>query len=140
MRQINDLKRAFVRAVMLLVTLASMASAQASLTPEEARTIAKEAYIFNFPLVMMYRTMYLQAIDATSKSYSGGFGLLEGKKVTCAHNVICDVENAGGLVQYTGQGDTADTFVDGDLVTGKHPAVIDAFTAVLLREIEPVTN
>jgi len=43
-------------------------------TPEEARAIAKEAYIFNYPLVMMYRTMYLQAIDTTSKSYSGGFG------------------------------------------------------------------
>ena len=26
--------------------------------------------------------------------------LLEGKKVTCAHNILCDVENAGGLVQY----------------------------------------
>ena len=45
-------------------------------TPEEARAIAKEAYIFNYPLVMMYRTMYLQAIDTTSKSYSGGFGKL----------------------------------------------------------------
>ena len=43
-------------------------------TPEEARAIAKEAYIFNYPLVMMYRTMYLQAIDTTSESYSGGFG------------------------------------------------------------------
>ena len=45
-----------------------------ALTPDEARAIAKEAYIFNYPLVMMYRTMYLQAIDTKSKSYSGGFG------------------------------------------------------------------
>jgi hypothetical protein len=44
------------------------------LTPDEAKDIAKEAYIFNYPLVMMYRTMYLQAIDTKSKSYSGGFG------------------------------------------------------------------
>jgi hypothetical protein len=44
------------------------------LTPDEARAIAKDAYIFNYPLVMMYRTMYLQAIDTKSKSYSGGFG------------------------------------------------------------------
>jgi hypothetical protein len=43
-------------------------------TPAEARAIAKEAYIFNYPLVMMYRTMYLQAIDKDSKSFSGGFG------------------------------------------------------------------
>ena len=34
-----------------------------ALTPDEARTIAKEAYIFNYSMVMMYRTMYLQSID-----------------------------------------------------------------------------
>jgi hypothetical protein len=45
-----------------------------AITPDEAKAIAKEAYIFNYPLVMMYRTMYLQAIDTKSKSYSGGFG------------------------------------------------------------------
>jgi hypothetical protein len=50
------------------------APAQAKVTPAEAKKIAKEAYIFNYPLVMMYRTMYLQAIDPKSKSYSGGFG------------------------------------------------------------------
>ncbi len=49
-------------------------NAQDKLTADEARSIAKEAYIFNYPLVMMYRTMYLQAIDPQSKSYSGGFG------------------------------------------------------------------
>jgi hypothetical protein len=54
--------------------LASAAFAQPKVTPDEARAIAKEAYIFNYPLVMMYRTMYLQAIDTKSKSYSGGFG------------------------------------------------------------------
>jgi hypothetical protein len=48
--------------------------AQATLTADEARAIAKEAYIFNYSMVMMYRTMYVQAIDTTSKSYSGGFG------------------------------------------------------------------
>ena len=44
------------------------------LTADDARAIAKEAYIFNYPLVMYYRTMYLQAIDSQSNSYSGGFG------------------------------------------------------------------
>jgi hypothetical protein len=44
------------------------------LTAAEAKAIAKEAYIFNYPMVMMYRTMYIQSIDTTSKSYSGGFG------------------------------------------------------------------
>jgi len=45
-----------------------------TLTPEDARAIAKEAYTFAYPLVMYYRTMYLQAIDPQSKSYGGGFG------------------------------------------------------------------
>ena len=54
--------------------IATSTVAQDKVTPDEAKKIAKEAYIFNYPLVMMYRTMYLQAIDTKSKSYSGGFG------------------------------------------------------------------
>ena len=50
------------------------ANASDGVTADEARAIAKEAYIFSYPLVMYYRTMYMQAIDAKSKSYSGGFG------------------------------------------------------------------
>ncbi len=56
------------------VLVATNSWAQDKVTPDEARKIAKEAYIFNYPLVLMYRTMYLQAIDSKSKSYSGGFG------------------------------------------------------------------
>ena len=33
------------------------------ITADEARKIAKEAYIFTYGLVMNYRTMYRQAID-----------------------------------------------------------------------------
>ena len=50
------------------------ASTATAVTAKEARDIAKEAYIFNYSMVMMYRTMYIQSIDTTSKSYSGGFG------------------------------------------------------------------
>jgi len=63
-----------VTAVLCFCLFGSIALAADKITPEEARSIAKEAYIFNFPLVMYYRTMYLQAIDPTSKSYNGGFG------------------------------------------------------------------
>lgn len=49
-------------------------ASQVALEPDEARAIAKEAYLFTYPLVMYYRTMYLQAIDAQSDSFSGGFG------------------------------------------------------------------
>ena len=60
--------------VALLALHLGMASTATAVTAKEAREIAKEAYIFNYPLVMMYRTMYLQAIDTKSKTYSGGFG------------------------------------------------------------------
>lgn len=54
--------------------LASATPAAADVSAKQAREIAKEAYVFNYSLVMMYRTMYVQAIDPKSKSYSGGFG------------------------------------------------------------------
>ena len=76
MKNETGLSRTLAFALLSLVLLASCtATAEPSaVTPDEAKAIAKEAYIFNYPLVMMYRTMYLQAIDTKSKSYSGGFG------------------------------------------------------------------
>jgi putative intracellular protease/amidase len=61
--------------------------------------------------------------------------LIRGRRVTCAHNIICDVENAGGEVAYEGE-TTADVVVDGDLITGKHPDSVDRFMEVFIREIE----
>ena len=61
--------------------------------------------------------------------------LLEGKKVTCAHNILCDVENAGGLVQYGDDG-TVGSVVDGDLISAKHPAFTDELIDIYLKEIE----
>lgn len=45
----------------------------ASITPKEAKQIAKEAYIFGFPLVVNYKTMYNYVIDKQSPEYKGGF-------------------------------------------------------------------
>ena len=39
------------------------------LTHKEARAIAREAYIYSFPLVETYKTLYKQAIDQTSPDY-----------------------------------------------------------------------
>ena len=38
-------------------------------TPEEARAITREAYIYGFPLVETYKTLHRQAIDQTSPDY-----------------------------------------------------------------------
>jgi protease I len=61
--------------------------------------------------------------------------LLKGRQVTCAHNIICDVENAGAEVIYEGEG-TVELVIDGDLITAKHPGCIDRFVEVFVAEIE----
>jgi protease I len=65
--------------------------------------------------------------------------LLEGRKVTCAHNIICDVENAGGDVVYEGD-QTVDIVIDGDLISGKHPGIVDQYLEVFLKELEANPN
>ncbi len=61
--------------------------------------------------------------------------LLQGRQVTCAHNIICDVENAGAEVVYEGDS-TAALVVDSDLITAQHPGVTDQFMATFIQEIE----
>jgi protease I len=66
-------------------------------------------------------------------------GLLAGRQVTCAHNIVCDVENAGAQVIYEGDG-TAQVVVDGDLITAKHPEVTADFMTRFVEEIEAAVN
>ena len=47
------------------------------LTAEEARGIAKEAFIYGFPMVVNYKTMYLYVIDKASPEYKGEFNELD---------------------------------------------------------------
>ncbi len=61
--------------------------------------------------------------------------LLEGRRVTCAHNLISDVQNAGGIVMFDGNA-TKTLHIDGNLITGKHPNVVDEFISVFLEGIK----
>ena len=45
-------------------------------TAEEATAIAKEAYVYGFPIVMNYKTMYNYVIDETNPEYKGPFNHL----------------------------------------------------------------
>ncbi len=45
-------------------------------TAEEARAIAKDAYIYGFPIVMNYKTLYNFVIDEDSPEYKGPFNQL----------------------------------------------------------------
>ncbi len=60
---------------------------------------------------------------------------LGGRRVTCAHNIMADVEHAGGELVFDGD-QLADTVVDGNLITARHPGVVDQFLQVLLGELE----
>src|ERR1700749_3518321 len=53
---------------------------EGALSPAEARGIAKEAYIYGFPMAANYATMYKQAIDTTSKDYRAPFNTLTNPK------------------------------------------------------------
>ncbi|HKT99392.1 MAG TPA: DUF1254 domain-containing protein [Paraburkholderia sp.] len=45
----------------------------ASLTPAEARAIAKDAYIYGYPIVDSYRILYSYFVDASSPDYKGAW-------------------------------------------------------------------
>jgi protease I len=61
--------------------------------------------------------------------------LIKNRKVTCAHNLIYDVQNAGGIVIFEGDG-TKRVQVDGNLITGKHPDVTYEFMGVFLEAVK----
>src|SRR5271170_2513061 len=42
--------------------------------PQRVREIAGESYIYGYPMLDNYRTMYPQAIDSSDPRYTGGFG------------------------------------------------------------------
>jgi hypothetical protein len=58
----------------LVVGMASAAMAQTA-TPEEARAIAKEAYVYSFAPIANYQTWSKQATDPSSPEYVGGFNV-----------------------------------------------------------------
>jgi hypothetical protein len=48
--------------------------------PTVVRSIAKDAYIYGFPMVMNYHTMYKQVIDKTSPDHRGDFNTINSSK------------------------------------------------------------
>lgn len=60
--------------------------------------------------------------------------LLQGRTVTCAHNIVCDVINAGALIAYEGT-ETAPLHQDGLLISGRHPGVVNEFVNSFLANI-----
>ena len=46
---------------------------QSSISPTEVRTVAKDAYIYGYPMVQVYLTMYAFSIDTRNPQYKGPF-------------------------------------------------------------------
>jgi len=69
-----------VRTTLLAITLAALTiswpvtAQDTAATPEEAKAIAKEAYVFAFPLNYYYRTIHSQVVDKNNPKGLGGFG------------------------------------------------------------------
>ncbi|NQT78752.1 MAG: DUF1254 domain-containing protein [Bacteroidetes bacterium] len=50
-----------------------LSSCTQKLTPEDAKEIAKEAYVYGFPMVVNYKTMYNYTLNEKSVEYKGAF-------------------------------------------------------------------
>src|ERR1700761_3180928 len=46
---------------------------QSVMSPTEVRTIAKDAYVYGYPMVQTYLTMYAFSIDRDGPQYKGPF-------------------------------------------------------------------
>ncbi len=53
--------------------------AQSAISAEEASDIAEDAYVYAFPMMESYRTMYVQAVDRTAPGYLGPFNRMTHK-------------------------------------------------------------
>ena len=60
-----------MRIVLVLFLMIATAMRAVAITPDEARTIARDAYVYGFPLVDSYRIQYAYFVDATDDEYKG---------------------------------------------------------------------
>ncbi|HRF62236.1 MAG TPA: DJ-1/PfpI family protein [Candidatus Competibacter sp.] len=66
--------------------------------------------------------------------------LLQGRKVTCSHNIMHDIRNTGAVLVYDQKHRSlADTHVDGRLITARHPYVVAAFMNLFLEKLNERT-
>jgi len=64
-------------AILLTIAVAPIAAHAAGVNPAEARAIAGEAYLYGFPLVMNYKTMYQYAIAKDSPEFKAPFNQIK---------------------------------------------------------------
>ena len=73
------MRKAFLQLAILLVAIVIApreTTAQSNVTPEEARAIAKEAYIYGYPMVDSYRIQYAYFVNTKDPEYKGAWNQL----------------------------------------------------------------
>ena len=83
------MQKIYLILLMSLMLISPSFALESKLTPKEAQQIAKEAYIYGFPLVLNYKTMYNYAVDKKSPDYKGDFNDL-----WCSANVYTPQDRA----------------------------------------------
>ena len=69
--------RRLVLAAAAAIALVTLTAAGAdTISPDDAKAVAEEAYVFAYPMLETYRTMHLQAIDQHAEGYAGPFNQL----------------------------------------------------------------
>lgn len=66
----------FFSTFLLGALLTSSPILQAAVSPEEARAIAKDAYLYGFPMVESYKTLYVQAVQKGGPDYKAPFNTI----------------------------------------------------------------
>jgi len=66
-------RRSEVVVVLIGVLCACVANGPDAVTPEEAQATARDAYLWGFPIVMNYKTLYNYVIDTSNPEYKGPF-------------------------------------------------------------------
>jgi hypothetical protein len=69
----NFIGRSTIGLLLIGVLCACGAGGPDAVTPEEAEAIAREAYVYGFPMVMGYKTLNAYTIDTSSPDYRGPF-------------------------------------------------------------------
>ena len=62
--------------LMAFATVMFACKQEVNLTPSEAKEIAKEAYVYGFPMVVHYKSLFLYTINENSPDYKGPFNEL----------------------------------------------------------------
>jgi hypothetical protein len=67
----------------------------ANISPDSAKAIAKDAWIYAFPMFTNYRSMYLYALDVKYSDYAGGFNKFKhyAKSFTSADTAVITPNN-----------------------------------------------